>query len=184
MIDQEPIEPDEQTMMIRPAGPADAAALEQLATLDGRKLGAAPLLVAEAGADGTLVAALSLSDGTVVADPFHYTLEAVAQLRTRAGQIGAGCTERKICARRSLRRITTRYAAVAGMLLAAALIGVSTGQAAPKPALPAGTWVGTGTASGTSTDRGMSSQFVAKLRFTFVVGSDGRVRGTGSFGAT
>src|SRR3954447_24089149 len=98
MIDQEPIEPDEQTMVNRPAGAADAAALEQLATLDGRQLGPTPLLVAESRSDGTLVAALSLSDGTVVADPFRYTLEAVARLRTRADEIGARCEGRKICA--------------------------------------------------------------------------------------
>ena len=181
MIDQEPIESDEQTMVIRPAGPADAAALEQLATLDGRRLGAEPLLVAESAGDGTLVAALSLADGTVVGDPFRYTLEAVAQLRTRADELGAGCAWRRARARQVLKRISARQAAVAATVFAAVLIGASTGQAAPKPGLPAGTWVGTGTAGGTSTERGMSSRFTARLRFTVVVGNDGRVRGTGSF---
>ena len=180
MIDQEPITTDEQTVSIRPATAGDAAALEQLAALDGRTLGEAPLLVAESD-DGTLVAALSLADGTVVGDPFRYTLEAVARLRTRADELGAGCNDRKVCARRMMKRISARQAAVAGTLLAVVLIGASTGEAAPKAALPAGTWLGTDTANGTSTESGVSSRFAARLRFTIVVGSDGRVRGTGSF---
>jgi hypothetical protein len=180
MIDQEPIEPDEQTMVIRPAEPADEAALGQLATLDGRRLGAAPLLVAECVGDGEIVAALSLADGTVVGDPFRYTLEAVAQLRRRADQLACGTT-RRVCARRLLGRLSARQAAIAGSVLAAVLIGAAAGQAAPKTALPAGTWVGTGTANGTSTESGVSSKFTARLRFTIVVGSDGKVRGTGSF---
>ena len=105
MIDQEPIEPDEQTITIRRAGPADAAALEQLATLDGRRLGAEPLLAAESAGDGTLVAALSLADGTVVGDPFRYTLEAVAQLRARADELSHGCAWRRAHARQVLKRI-------------------------------------------------------------------------------
>jgi hypothetical protein len=37
--------------------------------------------------DGEPRAALSLADGTVVADPFHHTLYLVALLEARAGQL-------------------------------------------------------------------------------------------------
>ena len=59
------------------------------------RLGAEPLLVAESAGDGTLVAALSLADGTVVGDPFRYTLEAVAQASGNGPTSGAGCAGRR-----------------------------------------------------------------------------------------
>src|SRR3954471_7706353 len=62
---------------IRHAWADDAPALERLATLDSRKVPAAPVLVAEL--DGRLCAALSLTDGQSVADPFMATA-AVLQL--------------------------------------------------------------------------------------------------------
>ena len=56
-----------------PASPEDADALERLAQLDGVRLPREPLLLAEV--DDKLHAALSLSlslsDGRVLADPFH-----------------------------------------------------------------------------------------------------------------
>ena len=153
MIDQEPIEPDEQTMVIRPAGPPDAAALEQLATLDGRRLGAAPLLVAECrrrrhARRRSRPSTTAPSSPTRSATPSRPS----PQLRTGPCRLGAGVHGGAICARRLLRRLSARQAPIAGHALAAVLIGASTGQAAPRPALPAGTWVGTGTANGTSTD--------------------------------
>lgn len=73
------------TVSIRRAGPHDAPALHRLAALDS----AAPLrgevLVAESG--GEALAALSLTDGSAVADPFSPTAELVALLRLRRDQM-------------------------------------------------------------------------------------------------
>ena len=71
-----------QHLVLRPATAADAAVLRDLADLDSRRLPAGPHLVALA--DGELRAALSLADGTAVADPFHPSTELVALLRARA----------------------------------------------------------------------------------------------------
>jgi hypothetical protein len=73
------------TLTIRRATSADAAALERLARLDSRRPTAAPHLVADAG--GRLVAAVSLADGTAVADPFVPSAPAVDLLRERARQL-------------------------------------------------------------------------------------------------
>jgi|SRR4030081_121461 hypothetical protein len=62
------------------------AELDSAAPLSGRKLLAL--------ADGWPVAALSLDDGRVVANPFHRTGEAVALLRLRASQLTAAPRER------------------------------------------------------------------------------------------
>jgi hypothetical protein len=74
------------SLVIRPAHPADAAALEQLAQLDSRRLPAGPHLIAEL--DGRVVAALSRHDGGAVADPFTRTAGIVALLQRRADQLG------------------------------------------------------------------------------------------------
>jgi hypothetical protein len=68
---------------IRPAGAADRHALRRLAALDD----AEPVTgeVVMAFTDGEAVAAMSTTDGRVVADPFHYTAEAVALMRHYAG---------------------------------------------------------------------------------------------------
>jgi hypothetical protein len=61
----------------------DYPALVRLAQLDSaERVPSRPLLIAEAG--GELRAALSLSDGTSIADPFHRTAEIVSLLQTRA----------------------------------------------------------------------------------------------------
>jgi hypothetical protein len=46
---------------------------------------AQPVLLAEV--DGQLLAALALSDGSVVADPFHRTADLIELLRARAHQL-------------------------------------------------------------------------------------------------
>jgi hypothetical protein len=73
------------TLTIRTATAADAAALDRLAQLDSRVLPAAPHLLAESG--GRLIAAVSARDGDAVADPFVRSSDAVALLRRRAGQL-------------------------------------------------------------------------------------------------
>ena len=69
-------------MTLRFAIPADAKRLARLAELDSSKPLAQPSLLAEV--DGQLLAALALSDGTVIADPFHHTADLVDLLRARA----------------------------------------------------------------------------------------------------
>src|SRR5260370_42178442 len=80
---------------VRAAGPGDATALERLAALDDRPLPQAPLLIGEVGS--LALAALSLADDRVVADPFVPTREVVALLRLRARQLrGRGRGWRRI----------------------------------------------------------------------------------------
>jgi hypothetical protein len=67
---------------LRLSRPADDPALEALAQLDCARTPHGPHLVAEVG--GTLRAAISLTDGIVIANPFHRTTAMVELLRTRA----------------------------------------------------------------------------------------------------
>lgn len=90
-----------QHLVLRPATAADAPVLRDLADLDSRRLPAGPHLVALA--DGELRAALSLSDGTAVADPFHPTAHLVTLLRTRAAVGSRGSRRRRFGLRRRLR---------------------------------------------------------------------------------
>lgn len=72
---------------VRRAGADDDAALARLAALDSARVPAGPVLLAEAG--GTPVAAISLADGSVVADPFERTAEYVELLYVRAAHAHA-----------------------------------------------------------------------------------------------
>lgn len=65
--------------------PDDANALARLAALDSSRPPAQPVLLAEIA--GELRAALSLSDGAVVADPFHPTIALIELLQERARQL-------------------------------------------------------------------------------------------------
>jgi hypothetical protein len=67
---------------IRRAVPADAAAVRRLATLDAARVPDGPLFVAEV--DGELRAALSVTTGRHVSDPFVATAELVELLAARA----------------------------------------------------------------------------------------------------
>jgi hypothetical protein len=67
---------------IRRAYADDEAALVRLAALDSSELPHAPVLLAEV--DGELRTALSLRDGSVIADPFFPTLGLIELLRTHA----------------------------------------------------------------------------------------------------
>jgi len=68
---------------IRPATDADAGALARLAQLDSSRVPSQPLLAAHV--DGDLRAAISMADGTAIADPFRRTADLVAMLRLEAG---------------------------------------------------------------------------------------------------
>jgi hypothetical protein len=84
---REPAGPDVSwaPFTVRLATSADAPALERLAALDEKTSPAAPVLIGSLMARP--VAALSLADGGVVADPFTPTCELVELLRLRARQM-------------------------------------------------------------------------------------------------
>ena len=75
-------------LTIRLATTADAAALLDLAALDCAPAPCAPVLLAEVA--GRAVAACSLTDGRVVADPFVPTAAVVATLRSHAAATSDG----------------------------------------------------------------------------------------------
>jgi hypothetical protein len=80
-------------ILIRRAYEADAADLARLAVLDSAAgPPPAPLLVAEL--NGVLGVALSMLDGTAIADPFMQTADVLALLRMRAAS-GAENHERR-----------------------------------------------------------------------------------------
>jgi hypothetical protein len=75
----------ERGVTLRFGSHADAKALARLAELDSSAPPAQPVLLAEV--DGQLLAALALSDGSVVADRFHRTADLIDLLRARAHQL-------------------------------------------------------------------------------------------------
>ncbi len=70
---------------IRPAYADDAMSITRLAELDSASVPHGPLILAEV--DGELLAALSITDLTVIADPFHRTVELVTLLRDHVDRI-------------------------------------------------------------------------------------------------
>jgi len=73
------------SLELRATDDGDQRVLRRLAALDDAPELEAPVLLASI--DGDPVAAMSLRDGRVVADPFAATLEPVALLHLRARQI-------------------------------------------------------------------------------------------------
>ena len=71
------------TLHLRRATALDEQALRELAALDSARPLTGDVLLAEVGF--AVVAALSLSDGRVVADPLKPTADVVCVLRARAG---------------------------------------------------------------------------------------------------
>lgn len=76
---------DPGAITLRKATPDDAVELANLAALDSRRLSSGPMLLAEVNDE--LWAALSLSDRTVIADPFHSTDELIELLQDRAAAL-------------------------------------------------------------------------------------------------
>jgi hypothetical protein len=74
-------------LLIRIAGPDDRSALDDLAARDSRPRLLGDALIAEL--DGVVVAALSLRDGRLIADPWKPTAVIGDQLRLRASSITA-----------------------------------------------------------------------------------------------
>jgi hypothetical protein len=73
------------TILLQQATAAEDSALRELSQLDSARTVTRPALMAVV--DGALVAAISLRDGRVVADPFVETEAAVALLRVRASAV-------------------------------------------------------------------------------------------------
>ena len=67
------------SITIRPGYGDDELAVIRLAALDSAEVPSAPLLLAEV--DGEVRAALSLGDGSVIADPFFPTLHLLDLMR-------------------------------------------------------------------------------------------------------
>lgn len=95
---------DGEAITLRCAGPADDEKLASLADLDSTVPPASPVLMAEVG--GVIYAALSLHDGTLIADPFRHTVAAQRLLRARAAQLRGDC--RPSWRRRLLGRVNPR----------------------------------------------------------------------------
>jgi hypothetical protein len=95
------------TVLIRAASGTDVAALDRLAQLDSAHVPTGDLLVAEA--DGTLVAALSVDNGSAIADPFRPTADVVDLLALRA-RLGAE-RKRSLADRLGLRPVPRARAA-------------------------------------------------------------------------
>lgn len=96
---------DPAGIALRGAGPDDGATLARLAALDDAPALQGRALIAFV--DDEAVAALSLSDGRVVADPFVLTRDAIALLRLRAAHLagadrgGAGRLRLRLIPRRA-----------------------------------------------------------------------------------
>jgi hypothetical protein len=89
------------SVSIRRAGPHDAPALCRLAALDSAAPLCGEVLLAEV--DGEARAALSLADGSVVADPFRRTAALVDLLAMRRDQLLARSSRPPGRARRGVR---------------------------------------------------------------------------------
>jgi hypothetical protein len=87
-----------EPITIRPASSGDDAALARLADLDSARPLRGDVLVAVAG--GRLVAAVSLADGRVIADPFVPTADDVRLLRARADLLPGGLSRERAGLRR------------------------------------------------------------------------------------
>jgi hypothetical protein len=92
-----PALPALDAVVIRPAYPDDAAALERLARLDSRRPLDGPVLVAER--DGRILAALGTASGRHVADPFTPTADLVALLKVRAADAALAAGRRDLLRR-------------------------------------------------------------------------------------
>ena len=84
---------DTQSISIRVATDRDATVVEKLAALDSKPALRAPAVVALV--DGRPVAAASLSDASVVADPFVPTADVVELLQARVAASAASAKARK-----------------------------------------------------------------------------------------
>ena len=101
-----PASPVEAEISIRYARPGDLSSLARLSELESKALTEGPWLAAETR--GVLAAALSLADGTVLADPFRPTANLLSLLELRAAQLEGRKGRFRIRLRRSLRPAFSR----------------------------------------------------------------------------
>jgi hypothetical protein len=80
-------------IVLRLADEHDAAALRELAELDEAPMPSGAVLLALVG--GEVISALSLTDGSVIANPFVRTADAVNLLRVRAGHLSSARRARR-----------------------------------------------------------------------------------------
>lgn len=73
------------SVAVRLARPEDEQAIRRIAALDGKRAPAGRVLVAEA--DSELIAALPVTGGDAVADPFRWTADVVELMKMRAAQM-------------------------------------------------------------------------------------------------
>jgi len=93
-----------RSVTLRFASPADERPLARLAALDSSAPPAQPVLLAEV--DGQLRAALALSGGAVVADPFHPTADLIDLLHAQARHLDAAPRVRRFRRSRSRSRLS------------------------------------------------------------------------------
>lgn len=84
---------DGAAITIRRTNEGDGAAIRRLAELDSATPPRGDLLAAERG--GRMMAAITIDDGTVIADPFAPTLATVELLRLRLEQLRPGRSRRQ-----------------------------------------------------------------------------------------
>lgn len=94
------------TILLQPATAEHDAALREVSQLDSARTVSRPALMAIV--DDRLVAAASLHDGRIVADPFAETEEAVALLRLHTESLRAGRRRGSHGRRRRGTRVTLR----------------------------------------------------------------------------
>jgi hypothetical protein len=105
--DRHRIESWRTPVVLRRAEGRDAGALRRLAGLDSQPLPPGPFLVAERA--GRLDAAISLSTGTLLADPFRRTAEIATLLRSHAGGVRVpGEDDRGLSRRRGVATVRAR----------------------------------------------------------------------------
>ncbi len=83
----------QSALTLRYGFPDDAGVISRLAALDCAAAPEPPLLLAEV--EGELRAAISLSDGSHIADPFHPTSALLDLLRARAAQLDGSSRTRR-----------------------------------------------------------------------------------------
>jgi hypothetical protein len=86
-------QPAKESVLLRLTTIGDAEAIERLAALEGMLEPDCRCVVAEV--DGTVVAALPLRGGKVMADPFRRTAHLVPLLELRAKQLAASWQEQR-----------------------------------------------------------------------------------------
>ena len=97
-------QPAKESVLLRMTTIGDAEAIERLAALEGMPEPSCRCVVAEV--DGTVVAALPLRGGKILADPFRPTAHLVPLLELRAQQL-AGSTQQQ--PKTGLRRLVRAF---------------------------------------------------------------------------